>query len=282
MGQRSNSSIIKLRLFHNWIKMQLYADVIDKLDARDIKLLELAVGRAGDLYKWATLGVSSMVGFDIDDESINGKNGAYHRYRKLQIKKNKGHIDNIPKCEFFVMDLSKEGNLAKIYSKIGGRKFNLISCQFAIHYFFKDESSLDTLMNIIDYSTESGGYFIGTTIDGRVLNKMFMSGNVIDTDKFRIENRTITRDSDSPYGNKYVASLGEKGEDHYFRDNDSVEYMVDIDELKYIAGKYNLEFIGKFTFEEWYEKYKPERDNEMSESEKQFSFLNFSFVFRKK
>lgn len=282
MSQRSNSSIIKLRLFHNWVKMQLYTDVINKLDTSNIKLLELAVGRAGDLYKWTTLNINSVVGFDIDDDSINGKNGAYHRYRKLQIKNNRGGSERIPKCEFHVIDLSKDSNLAKIYSKIGGRKFNLISCQFAIHYFFKNESSLDTLMNIIDYCIAPGGYFIGTTIDGRILNKMFMNGNVIETDKFRIENKVITRDSDSPYGNQYVASLGDKGEDHYFRENDSVEYMVDIDELKSIADKYGLDFVGKFSFEEWYKKYNPRDEDKMSESEKQFSFLNFSFIFKKR
>ena len=57
-------------------------------EKKDIKVLELAVGRGGDLFKWIGIEAEEVVGVDIDDKSVFGKNGALHRYkRKLNQKK---------------------------------------------------------------------------------------------------------------------------------------------------------------------------------------------------
>ena len=84
-----------------------------------------------------------MVGVDIDKESVFGKNGAKHRYlKKLKSKKLGEHI---PRCDFYVDDLRKPDSFKNMEKKYGNRQFNIISCQFAIHYFFESEIALNNI-----------------------------------------------------------------------------------------------------------------------------------------
>ena len=48
-------------------------------------------------------------------------------------------------------------------------KFSLISIQFAIHYFFENEKSLDKLVENIDANLKVGGLFMGTCFDGSIV-----------------------------------------------------------------------------------------------------------------
>ena len=97
---RYKSSIINLRLFHNWIKRTTIIDAANYIrnnsENKKIKLLDLAVGRGGDMRKWYDAGIYNVVGIDIDDDSINGKNGAKHRYKQFKHQINKQipvHLD---------------------------------------------------------------------------------------------------------------------------------------------------------------------------------------------
>ena len=75
--KRSQSSIINLRVFHNWVKNELYKnvafDIKQNSDNNTLSILELAVGRAGDLYKWIGINATEVIGVDIDDKSIFGQ-----------------------------------------------------------------------------------------------------------------------------------------------------------------------------------------------------------------
>lgn len=55
--------------------------------------------------------------------------------------------------------------------------------------------------------------------------------------------------------------------------------MVSIEELKRVCQKYNLIFIGTTDFSKWYNIF---NDDILKNEEKEFSFLNFSFIFQKK
>lgn len=287
MSNRSSSSFIGIRLFHNWIKRELIDQCVSYLqqnyNTRQVSLLDLAVGRAGDLNKWYDSGISYVIGFDIDSESIKGKNGAIHRYKKFknQLTTNRESID----YRFFVIDLSSNtsGTWSTLHSAIRNHKFNIVSCQFAIHYFFKDSQSLDNLLNIVHSFIHKNGFFIGTTLNGSKIKQLLKNTNEVSNNIYTITKK-YNDDVISVYGNKYIATLGAKGEQgNYFSDKASTEYLVDIDELKNIAAKYELMFIGLTPFEEWYDKYLlTDPEVVLTDSEKEFSFLNFSFIFMPK
>lgn len=284
--KRHKSSIFNLRSFHNWTKSTLLTDTIkytrDTFN-NNISILDLAVGKGGDIGKWYRNNIYLAIGLDIDNDSINGKHGAIHRYRQL-VNQLKRQNKRIPHYEFYVFDLSNPNNIPKIDNVITNRKFNIVSCQFAIHYMFKDSTSLDTFINIAAKNIANNGFFIGTTLLDKHILSLLDNKYKISNDTFTIENKTFKDKLNNPYGRTYTVSLGkiDKTETHYFVKQASTEYMVDLEELKKVCNKYDLVFIGIKHFEEWYEKYLETNPRyKLSENEKKFSFLNFSFVFQK-
>lgn len=283
LNKRYESSIINLRVFHNWIKNSLYTDVSELLredyDFEDIKILELAVGKGGDLFKWIGIGATKVVGVDIDKDSVFGKNGALHRYKK---KLNTDKNNKIPKCYFYVDDLSDPGSFKRMKERLKDEKFNIISCQFAIHYFFASETALKNIANIVGHFLEPNGYFIGTTMNPDKLNELFSTSDIVEKDAFTIESKTDLTTSYTPYGNRYIVSLGKKDEDHYFGEKPSEEFMIDKKELESVLKKVGVNLIKYKNFEEYYDEYvETDPDHLMTDAEKEFSFLNLSFVFQK-
>lgn len=278
---RKSSSIINLRMFHNWVKNELYIETSKKLEGT-IKILELAVGRAGDLYKWIGIEATEVIGIDIDNNSIFGKNGALHRYKKMKNRAKNDSSLTLPNCWFHAIDLSKGENLPKIDNILKGKTFNIISCQFAIHYFFESQASFYNIVSIIAKYIEKDGYFIGTTLDGDKVRDLFLEGDVVKRKMFAFKNVTKPNQEYDPYGNSYLVRLGEKDEDHYFSEKDSLEYMVDFKEFKRVLKTFGLDYVKSTSFDKLYETYlKNKPKYKMSEDEKEFSFLNFSFMFVK-
>lgn len=269
---RKSSSIYNIRVFHNWVKNELIKQTVNYLKTNyhinKISLLDLSSGRGGDMHKWLNNNIMFVVGFDIDGESIKE---AYRRYQQM-INDLKRKNLTIPNYYFYTMDLSDKNNLVKISNILKEQKFNIVSCQFAIHYFFRTEETLDTFIKIVSSYLEKDGFFIGTTMNG---NKLMTLEKKIGNDLFNIEK--VTEELD--YGSKYLVSLGKEGDkEHYFVDRVSEEYIVNIDVLKKMCEKYGMMFIGTTDFEKWYEIFGKDL---LSEEEKEFSFLNFSFVFKK-
>ena len=162
-----------LRSFHNYIKSVLIKSVSTKGDI----LIDLACGKAGDLSKWTNAKLSFVLGIDNSPDNIDNRvDGACARY--LNFKKSHKHVPD----SLFVtgnsslnirngsaMKTDKGVHLIKAVFGEGGRDekrlgkgiikqygrassgFNVTSCQFALHYFFKD---IDTLEGFIKNISE--------------------------------------------------------------------------------------------------------------------------------
>ncbi len=275
---RKQSSIINLRTFHNWTKRELLnqtCSTIKNESDQPITLLDLSCGVGGDMSKWYDNGIMSVVGFDINSESINE---ARNRFDQLIQNLKKRNINRKPVYEFYEMDLSDSNNLPKIAAILKQKKFNIVSCQFAIHYFFRDPGSLLNLITIVDSYISNHGYFIGTTVNGSDVVKKLQNNSSIGNGIYTIEKQYIEPISD-PYNNTILVSLGESQDtEHYFANKKSEEYIVDIEELKNVCSGVNLLFVGTINFETWYKSF---NKNIMSQNEMEYSFLNFSFVFKK-
>ena len=48
-------------------------------------------------------------------------------------------------------------------------EFDLTSCQFAIHYSFESEAQAEQMVQNACQSLKTGGYFIGTTVNSKML-----------------------------------------------------------------------------------------------------------------
>ena len=188
-GTRIRTMTKGMRDFHNlYIKRKLIMSVARPGNT----LIDLAVGKGGDLPKWMAAKLGFVFGIDYSKDNLEHKfDGVCARY--LDIKKTK---NNIPDAIFIHGDSSKEirsgqaaiseryrlitraifGEGAKEASVLGrgvyphygrgGNGFDICSVQFAIHYFFENIMKLHTFLQNVAECTKLGGYFIGTCFDG--------------------------------------------------------------------------------------------------------------------
>ena len=128
------SNIDNLRSFHNWIKSKLIFKA--QKETRGIRLFDIAVGKGGDIMKWYKSGIKYVTGIDSDYKSIfehREFDGAIKRYKN--IKKN---IPNIPKYYFLNLSATDSKTLNLVNERDRNTRYDIISCQFAFHYFVKE------------------------------------------------------------------------------------------------------------------------------------------------
>jgi hypothetical protein len=185
-----------LKNFHNlYVKKRLICGVCEKGDT----LIDFACGKGGDLPKWVSAKLQFVFGVDYSRDNIEHRlDGACARYLKLCAKQKSipevlfvqgNSSENIRSGTAMMSDKAKEitravfgtgtkdpksigEGVAKQYG-IGMHGFNVSSCQFAIHYFFKSPETVQNFMKNVAECTKLNGYFIATTYDGAtVFNRL--------------------------------------------------------------------------------------------------------------
>ena len=139
--------------FNNHVKRELYKKYINKGD----RVMEIAGGRGGDLDKALQQGAIQIVLIDSDPEALKE---AERRSNKMKWGKN-------AQIDFLQYDLNK--NVIADIEGIIDNKMNVVSCQFAFHYFLKDLKSLKNIAKLIDHFLIPSGYFLFTGLDGRTI-----------------------------------------------------------------------------------------------------------------
>ncbi|CAJ0592683.1 unnamed protein product [Cylicocyclus nassatus] len=119
------------------------------------RVLDLACGKGGDLRKWKIANVDSVVMADVADVSLTQ---AKERYDEMAQRERSGLFP----AEFVHADCCKDNLKSMIKSK---PEFDLVSCQFALHYSFIDEHSARTFLRNATETLRPGGYYIGTLPD---------------------------------------------------------------------------------------------------------------------
>lgn len=253
-----------LRDFHNKIKSSLILDA--KIKTNGEKLLDVAVGRGGDLMKWSRARFKYVTGFDSDKKSIYEKHefdGAIKRFQDV-----KGTIA-VPKCFFWNISATDPNVLEILNGKDRGAIYDVVSCQFSIHYFI---SEIDITLNMISKKLKKGGLFIGTTVDGDLLFKNLREGNI------HIPFLNVSKTTEKSYIYEITNNvISSKTETYYEYRGALSEYFVFKEELIEKCKKYSLELVRMQNFHEWNAQIK----TQLSLHEQIISYFNFSFVFVK-
>tara|TARA_B100001063_G_scaffold59787_1_gene54007 strand:- start:2312 stop:4969 length:2658 start_codon:yes stop_codon:yes gene_type:complete len=328
----SKSNTKPLRDFHNLVVKR---NLIIGASKRGDTLIDLAVGKAGDLPKWIASKLDFVFGIDISRDNIENRlDGACARYLNMKKRSkimpsalfvNGNSGVNIRNTEAMFSEQSKritnavfgegpkdEGALGKaVYKQYGkGKKgFNIASCQFAVHYFFESPTTLKEFLRNVTECLAVDGYFIGTCYDGEKLFHMLKkkekgSGIMINLEKEKI--CEITKQYDRDDFNDDLTSLGypidvfQESINKTFR-----EYLVNFTYLTRVLENYGLVPVKKDelkkmgipnssgSFSDLFAKMErlvgQKRLKEvdigssmkMTSEEKQISFLNRYFIFKK-
>jgi hypothetical protein len=189
----SNTSVSLTRALRDFHNLYIKTKLIESVSERGHILIDYACGKGGDLPKWIQANLAFIFGIDISRDNIQNRlNGACSRYINYKKK-----YKNCPSCLFaqgnsasnirtneqaFYTDKDKEiaraifGKGPKdavilgkgVYKNYAVAKdgFHISSVQFALHYFFENNISLNQFMRNLSECTRLGGYFIGTCYDG--------------------------------------------------------------------------------------------------------------------
>lgn len=164
--------------------------------------------------------------------------------------------------------------------------FDVCSCQFALHYFFKNEKTLKAFLTNVYNTCKIGGYFIGCCFDGKKVFDLPVSQmEILDDDGNRIFllKKGYTKQS---FPNS-AESIGLKISVFQESINSLVdEYLVNFEYLESIMELYgffpveNTELFGSHKL--FQDIYQTVQDQQLSQDEKEISFLNRIFIFQKK
>ena len=271
---RSNeeTSTQGLRDFHNlYVKKNLIVGVSRRGDT----LIDLAVGKAGDLSKWIRANLSFVFGIDYSKDNIhNTIDGACARYLKAR-RKNKNMPDAIfipgnsslnirsgkaltTEKDIQIMNAlfgngpKDAGILGKGVHKhygIAQSGFQITSCQFALHYFFENKSTFHNFLRNVVECTRIQGYFIGTCYDGASVFNLLKGKKNGESETIMTNGRKIFEitkqydetgfpDDDMSLG--YGINVYQESINKVFR-----EYLVNFDYFIRIMGDYGFVPITK-------------------------------------
>jgi hypothetical protein len=303
-----------MQMFHNHVKTRLLDSVLSK----NSTLIDLSCGRGGDLYKWIHNRVKFVFGIDFAKTNIENRfSGAYVRYLDYRLKTD---TPNVTKCLFVTGDSSKNikngdalsdeiskqiasavyGNaspydrtIGELYG-MGNDKFNVASCQFSLHYFFKDLDTLGNFMINVSQNVKMNGTFVATCFDGRKVFDLLASRPPDSPELFVMSENDPTklqwrctklysssefRDDSSSLG--YGISVFQRSIGKPF-----TEYLVNKDYLQRVMEQYGFALTSAQSFEDIfrtmpktkkYDQYRPLG----TMPERMITFLNIQYVFTK-
>jgi SAM-dependent methyltransferase len=185
------------REFHNWIKSILIysycAQGKENMDGKNKKktVWDMGCGRGGDIMKFFHSRIGEYIGTDLDHECLFGAiDSAITRYQNnvnkypdftkmIFIQSDGGVIMSSSAQEKKITNMSIENKkmIDKIFTK--DRKFDIINCQFAIHYLFENQDSMNALIENIKSYLKPDGYLICTLFDPNQVIKLLAGKDII-------------------------------------------------------------------------------------------------------
>ena len=191
--QQTTDLASPMRKFHNWIKENMINIYCNKIyrskTSHAISILDIACGRGGDINKFINteLKISLYIGIDVSYEGLFSIGGALSRYEKIKQK-----INNIPPMHFIhadaggILQLNQQtkiiGTMSSENKQLiekyfdGKYKFNIMNCQFAMHYFLKNNLTWNNFCENINNHLDINGYILITTTDEDNVLKL-LNGN---------------------------------------------------------------------------------------------------------
>jgi len=328
----SSNNTQGLRHFHNLYVKKLLIKSVSKSGET---LIDYACGKAGDLPKWIDAKLSFVFGIDVSKDNLENRlNGACSRY--LNARKDTKNMpyalfvhgnssQNIRNGSAMLNDKAIQitnaifGNGPKDKEIIGPgvsrqfgkgiEGFNVSSCQFAMHYFFKNPDTLQGFLRNLSECTKYQGYFIGTAYDGKTIFDLLKKKNPGESVQILEDGKKVWEIIKSYDHSSFVddsSSIGYRIDVFQESINQLIpEYLINFNYLERIMLNYGFKIIdldeakslglpqGCGFFSDLFDEMSNEisinkfkannygKAPNMTKYEKNISFLNKYFVFKK-
>ena len=308
--KRSNLLTKPMADLHSLIKKMFIKSNVEP----NTNLIDISAGRLGDLNHWIDSNLSSVVAIDISKDNFdNINNGACIRILNRQsVESSIPLLNNIllvwadsskdlTKLDSGLDDLNNyylnilfgrigKQNISskklKLFYGMAKKGFETVSCQFSIHYFFKNQESLNNLLSNVSILLKEGGKFIATCLDGKeVFDRLrvnpILEGLVNGETVWKITKKYTEiafPDNETSLGMEidvYVESINQT----------LTEYLVNFDYLIKEARKFNLEIVEKKNFGDIYNLIESNTTygdiDKLNDQLKEYSFMNSTITFKK-
>ena len=274
-----------LRKFHNLVKSKLIGLVGNSFESK-INILDTSIGRGGDINKYIKLDTTCNYLFGLDISPVDEACERFYKEKQSitkavfirydtskSIENELGYIGDKKEIDHSKNMINilynkkrsipkKYEEIRKRYNSIATNGFDLISCQFSLHYYFKSEETLRSYLENISNSCRKGGYFIGTCYDGMDILKLFGDNSVVEYNKdgklvYKLQKLKISNfkynpdDISNMFGNSikvYMDSIGDEYEEYLVNFEFFIEimkeYKFELDMPSKNPSKYN-KFINK-------------------------------------
>ena len=284
--RRSSRVFSNVYAFHNRIKNDLYGEYMVEGDT----LLELAVGKGGDLEKWIRNKPSKIVGLDASlSNLVSPVDSASKRYldRKkegrlpplLLVHGSFTHYPLFEQDDVYMPILlgHQQGSTEYLKHFEGIHKFEKIACQFAMHYACESEETFRNFAkNIQDSCTDT---FFGTCSDGKSIYSLLFGPD-------KTHHRFIDGGAEAgEYTKKYQDREGWSEEfgmpvsvflESFVKPE--IEFLVPFQKVVDIMAEMGFDLAESKLFSEIYES---QTQVVLTEVQQSFSFLNRTFVFKR-
>jgi hypothetical protein len=273
-----------VREFHNRVKESQYSAYVVPGNT----LLEIAVGRGGDLHKWRKSKPSKVLGLDISlSNLVMPRQGACVRY----LNEKRRSAEYLPKVLFAQADMTKpyEEQPSK-YLKIvfgdepattpylsefkGIQEWDVVACQFALHYACETEESFKVFAKNLRHCKN---IFFGTFLDGKAVYTL-LAGR--DNYQFRSRGKTFASmtkryEDEGEWKEEFGQQIDVLLESTV---KPAPEFLVPFERVQEILREEGFELEETKTFGEIYA---GQMTMTLERGEQDFSFMYRTFVFKR-
>jgi len=217
--------------------------------------------------------LKNIIKDDLINNTNNNKIDKKIQYKSANINNN--YFIDVIFGKIPTKDLENDYRALIPYNNVINRnKFDVVSCQFAMHYMFKDEITLNNFIENISNNLKEGGYFIGSTMNGILVDKLLgnnneVSGKVNDKIVWNIRKNYKKYDIKEPKNNygleivNYFHSIGKE----------FTEYLVDFELFDSKMNSYGFRKLEKDDFKEF------ERHDKKYEDKEIENFYDFDKIY---
>ena len=286
-----NKRLSYQRFHTQYVKNNLLKETVSLIENKDeIKLMDIGYGKLGDIPSWKRNNISFIFGFDNNENNFELATQilqetpepkpqiilTYADYGKLI------YPDFSCTCDKIAIELMNKYLISK-------NQFDIVSSQFSLSYFWENDVMIKTLLQNVNDSLKIGGFFVGTCFNGkRVMEILEGKKETVKLNKDKLIwsvkklYRGFKYNSTKPNYNKkievFISSFGKS----------ITENIINIDYFIKLCSDYKLELVKNETFESLYDEMGKNKNKNfknihtsMTDSEKEFSFLNDIFIFKK-